>query len=319
MRDAAGAMIIAADTGRALFALRSAHVKEPGTWGLWGGKIEAGETPRKAAVRELREETGYSGDFLNMRLLYTFQRGEFRYDNYLIVVPHEFKPRLNWETDAAAWLPPEDAPAPWHYGLRALFENTKAVELIEAARRSKRRLPNPVVDGPLYHVTFSGRLAGIAEDGLEPGSGRTFQSFAGYARGWVFLTDEDGLRGWFYKIHGIAEGESDDPVDEGWVPVVLRTTRDVEVEDDPEGNRDVSEGKSYRTREKIDADDLEVWTGHAWVPVDEWESLDPELGVTREIEDDETLVWLDDADASGLFPLWREDWGPRRGRHGSGG
>jgi 8-oxo-dGTP diphosphatase len=35
-----------------------------GTWLPIGGELEAGETPLEAAVRELREETGMTGEFL---------------------------------------------------------------------------------------------------------------------------------------------------------------------------------------------------------------------------------------------------------------
>ena len=33
-------------------------IRQPGQWGYFGGEIEAGETARHAAVRELAEETG---------------------------------------------------------------------------------------------------------------------------------------------------------------------------------------------------------------------------------------------------------------------
>jgi 8-oxo-dGTP pyrophosphatase MutT (NUDIX family) len=316
--------VLAADTGRVLFAQRSPEVNEPGTWGVWGGAIEPGEDPAKAAVREVREETGYRGRHEPLVPLYVFQSGSFVYRNYLLIVPEEFQPRLNWESSGAVWLPLEEAPHPRHYGLAALLADEATVRILAAARRGRRQ--NPIVDETLYHVTFYGRLQGILEDGLVAGSGATFSTHAGYARGWIFLTDEDGLRGWFHKMHAMAEHESDNPVEDGWVPVVLRVRAGaVDAEDDPEGSRDVPEGQSYRTRAPIAPEDLEVWDGRAWSALDEWENIDPELGVTREVDDGGdlefiepvNLVWVDDADTSDLFPaeLWREaDWGPRRPR-----
>ncbi len=45
-------------TGESLIAQRPAHKSYPGEWELPGGKVEAGETPEAALVRELREELG---------------------------------------------------------------------------------------------------------------------------------------------------------------------------------------------------------------------------------------------------------------------
>jgi 8-oxo-dGTP pyrophosphatase MutT (NUDIX family) len=312
-RRGAGVVVLSASTGRVLFALRSPRVSEPCTWSGWGGGVEPGETLAEAALREFVEETGYQGPVrLPLAPLYTFDNGTFTYQNFLLVVPEEFRPRINDESADAIWLPLDEAPHPQHYGLELVLGDPDSRATI--ARALVRRRKNPVVPGPLYHITFLGRLASIAEEGLVRGAGDTFQSYAGYARGWIFLTDEDALRGWFHKLHAIAESESDNPLEDGWIPVVLRVQQDVDAEEDPEGSRDVPEGASYRTREAIEPDALEVWNGHDWVPLDEWESIDPELGVTHELDDGEDLVWLDDADSSGLFPLWREDWGPRRGR-----
>ncbi|MDW8443482.1 MAG: NUDIX domain-containing protein [Acetobacteraceae bacterium] len=54
----AGVAIVRDRAGRVLLAERQAFQLSPGFWELPGGKIEDGETPAQAAVRELREEVG---------------------------------------------------------------------------------------------------------------------------------------------------------------------------------------------------------------------------------------------------------------------
>jgi 8-oxo-dGTP diphosphatase len=50
------------DGGRLLAARRSAPPALAGRWELPGGKVEPGETPEAALVRELREELGVSAE-----------------------------------------------------------------------------------------------------------------------------------------------------------------------------------------------------------------------------------------------------------------
>jgi mutator protein MutT len=44
--------------GKILLLHRAADRVEPGAWGVPAGKLESGETPEEAVVRELQEETG---------------------------------------------------------------------------------------------------------------------------------------------------------------------------------------------------------------------------------------------------------------------
>jgi 8-oxo-dGTP pyrophosphatase MutT (NUDIX family) len=57
--DAAVALIVL-DDGRYLLQLRDQkpRIFYPGHWGLFGGAMEPGETPKAALIRELREELG---------------------------------------------------------------------------------------------------------------------------------------------------------------------------------------------------------------------------------------------------------------------
>ncbi len=48
--------------GKILFLQRAERCSEPGTWSLPAGKLEQGESPKEAAIRELFEETGIALD-----------------------------------------------------------------------------------------------------------------------------------------------------------------------------------------------------------------------------------------------------------------
>ncbi|MCA9626006.1 MAG: NUDIX domain-containing protein, partial [Myxococcales bacterium] len=54
--EVVGAAIV--EAGRCLVARRSATMSSPHAWEFPGGKVEAGESPTEALVRELDEELG---------------------------------------------------------------------------------------------------------------------------------------------------------------------------------------------------------------------------------------------------------------------
>ena len=123
-KQGAGCVFKAKDTGRFLIAHRSRWVQEPNTWGTWGGAIDANENPKDAMLREIKEETGYSGE-IQLQHLWTFEHESgFRYYNFLAIVPTEFEPILDWENQGFAWVEKGQWPTPLHPGFEALLAHT---------------------------------------------------------------------------------------------------------------------------------------------------------------------------------------------------
>jgi 8-oxo-dGTP diphosphatase len=96
--------------GDLLLARRSEYVHRPGTWAFPGGALERGETTAECAVREAEEELGIRPDAVVVtRTFPGLDHGVWRY-TYVIATLAPGLPgvrlRLNWETDAAAWVPP---------------------------------------------------------------------------------------------------------------------------------------------------------------------------------------------------------------------
>lgn len=118
MIESTGALIYCTQTRRYLFLLRNGH-KYSGTWGLPGGKVDAGETVAEALAREIVEELG--GVIQGAKLIpiekFTSDNGKFTYHTFLIPVEEEFLPVLNNEHRGYAWVAVEDHPKPLHPGV----------------------------------------------------------------------------------------------------------------------------------------------------------------------------------------------------------
>jgi hypothetical protein len=155
-------------------------------------------------------------------------------------------------------------------------------------------------DDFLYHSTFLFYLSSIQEVGLVPGGQRNWQTYD--TAGKLYFSGAKGVYTWNYKLHDLALDKSDHPVEEGWIPITLRVPRDALDEQrllpDEEGTRDGG-GQAYYTTQKVPADQIEIWTGSAWAPVeqeDEYELREQALQLApRETpEDEEELVYLDE-------------------------
>jgi dATP pyrophosphohydrolase len=97
-----------------LLVRRAAGLVYGGQWRMVGGKVDAGEAAWRAALRELREETGLTPvrfwALPSVNHFYEWQR------DTVALVPAfaaevEADPRLDREHDAFAWLPAEAAAA----------------------------------------------------------------------------------------------------------------------------------------------------------------------------------------------------------------
>jgi 8-oxo-dGTP pyrophosphatase MutT (NUDIX family) len=119
MFKAAGCLIFANDTNRILLQYRSNSVSNGNCWGTWGGEMEKGETPEQTVIRELNEESGYNGD-IKLIPLKNFE-SKYIYYNFLGIVPKEFTPKLNIESDKAKWFDYYNLPNNLHFGLNWLL------------------------------------------------------------------------------------------------------------------------------------------------------------------------------------------------------
>jgi 8-oxo-dGTP pyrophosphatase MutT (NUDIX family) len=135
---ASGVLVIAKDTGRILLAKRSYAVDQPGTWGNIGGAIQRGRDgeymqPLESAKNEFEEEAGRALTGATKFVpIYVFQDGSFQYFNYLAIVPNEFNPKPNWETEYFEWFTlPEFLKLPKkHFGIQSIINDSKSMRAI---------------------------------------------------------------------------------------------------------------------------------------------------------------------------------------------
>jgi 8-oxo-dGTP pyrophosphatase MutT (NUDIX family) len=120
---ASGGLFLARDTKRFLFLLRT-QGRTAGTWGLVGGRKEPSDaTPFEALKREIEEEVGKVPAIKKTVPLELFTSNDqnFQYNTYVVIVDHEFIPKLNEEHNGYAWCSYDAWPKPLHQGLKTSF------------------------------------------------------------------------------------------------------------------------------------------------------------------------------------------------------
>lgn len=116
--NAVGVWFYSIATQSYLYLMRN-DPRHPGSWGLPGGKIEAGESMLAAMIRECEEELGSMPEYIKLVPLekFTSADGGFAYHTFFCTVAQEFQPRLNNEHVGYAWLQGGHWPRPMHPGL----------------------------------------------------------------------------------------------------------------------------------------------------------------------------------------------------------
>lgn len=112
----AGVFFYSAQTDRFLYLLRTDN-KNPGNWGIPGGKIEDGETLLEGIARECEEELGFFPSSAKLIPIQKFVNHNFTYHTFFCEVENEFTPTLNDEHCGYAWVGEHQYPKPLHPGL----------------------------------------------------------------------------------------------------------------------------------------------------------------------------------------------------------
>jgi 8-oxo-dGTP pyrophosphatase MutT (NUDIX family) len=112
----AGVFFYAKNTQRFLYLLRTDN-KNPGNWGIPGGKVEENETLLEGIARECEEEIRYFPNNAKLIPIQKFVNNTFTYHTFFCEVEIEFIPQLNDEHCGFAWVGEGQYPKPLHPGL----------------------------------------------------------------------------------------------------------------------------------------------------------------------------------------------------------
>ena len=95
--------------GDEILATLRSHGEYRGYWEFPGGKLEEGETPRQAAVREVREETGLEVEHLRFNRTKFFEPSNTLMCNFTAFVRTAKALHINHEVDRCKWFTPQEA------------------------------------------------------------------------------------------------------------------------------------------------------------------------------------------------------------------
>ncbi len=126
----AGVFFYAESSKRFLYLLRNDE-KNPGNWGIPGGKVEKGETLLEGIERECLEEIGFFPLEAKLVPIQKFVNNTFTYHTFFCKVREEFMPTLNEEHCGYCWTEFKHYPKPLHPGLFNTINFDIVLEKIE--------------------------------------------------------------------------------------------------------------------------------------------------------------------------------------------
>mgnify|MGYP003647062811 FL=1 len=134
--DAVGVWFYSISTDRYLYLLRN-DVKNPGCWGLPGGKVDAGENLQEALTRECTEEIGIWPEAIKLVPIEKFTSidNKFSYHTFFCLVENEFVPILNNEHYGYSWIKSGVWPKPLHPGLWTTINFKEILDKIDGIKQ----------------------------------------------------------------------------------------------------------------------------------------------------------------------------------------
>lgn len=112
-----------------MLQLRSGFAHEGGTWSVSGGALDEGERAYDGALREAGEEVGLPAGPTRLVGEYVFApASDWTYTTVVVEVAGAFGGSINFETEAVAWVPPNEVEAkPLHPGFAAAWPHLRAL------------------------------------------------------------------------------------------------------------------------------------------------------------------------------------------------
>ena len=132
-------------------------------------------------------------------------------------------------------------------------------------------IPKEAAVGYVYHVTYANRLEDIIWQGLEPGHPPVIgENYGWHTKGRIFFSDPRGVGFWVGRAEEWAYHNSDSPVSDGMIPVVLRIKgyKRYGFEEDEHGTGDAG-ADAFFTQKTIPASRIEMWDGKSWRKLNE--------------------------------------------------
>ena len=134
--NAVGVWFYSVATDRYLYLLRN-DSKNPGCWGLPGGKVDFGENLNEALQRECHEEIGLWPDVIKLVPIEKFTSidNHFSYHTFFCLVDEEFVPVLNNEHYGYSWIKSGVWPKPLHPGLWTTINFKEILDKIDGIKQ----------------------------------------------------------------------------------------------------------------------------------------------------------------------------------------